>query len=99
MVHVKVEFAGGMDLLFGGTKEADIEVHSSGDQPVTIVDVMVHCRDKLLTERPELFMKGGSVRPGILVLINDADWELMGTTDAEVDEGDSIVFISTLHGG
>lgn len=99
MVHVKVEFAGGMDLLFGGTKEADIEVHSSADQPVTIVDVMVHCRDKLLTERPELFMKGESVRPGILVLINDADWELMGTTDAEVDEGDSIVFISTLHGG
>lgn len=99
MVHVKVEFAGGMDLLFGGAKEADIEVHSLDGKPVTVVDVMVHCRDKLLTERPELFMKGESVRPGILVLINDADWELMGTTSAEIDEGDSIVFISTLHGG
>lgn len=99
MVHVKVEFAGGMDLLFGGAKEADIEVQSPDGQPVTIVDVMVHCRDELLTERPELFMKGDSVRPGILVLINDADWELLGTTSAEIDEGDSVVFISTLHGG
>lgn len=100
MVHVKVEFAGGMDLLFGGSKEADIDVESSeGKAHVTIVDIMVHCRDNLLTERPELFMKGDSVRPGILVLINDTDWELMGTTSAEVEEGDSVVFISTLHGG
>ena len=99
MVHVKIDFAGGMDLLFGGVKEVDIDVVRSDEAPVTIVDVMVHCRDKLLTERPELFMKGNSVRPGILVLINDADWELLGTTDAEVEEGDRIVFISTLHGG
>jgi ubiquitin related modifier 1 len=39
------------------------------------------------------------VRPGILVLINDADWELHGTTRAVIEEGDHVVFISTLHGG
>lgn len=99
MVHIKVEFVGGMDLLFGGQKDADIDVKVEAERPVTIVDVMVHCRDKLLTERPELFMKGDTVRPGILVLINDADWELMGTTEAEIEEGDRVVFISTLHGG
>jgi ubiquitin related modifier 1 len=33
-------------------------------------------KDNLLTERAELFVKGTSVRPGILVLINDTDWEL-----------------------
>lgn len=99
MVHVKVEFVGGMDLLFGGKKDADIEVQAPEGSSVTIVDVMVHCRDTLLTERPELFMKGSTVRPGILVLVNDADWELLGTTEAEIEDGDRIVFISTLHGG
>lgn len=40
-----------------------------------------------------------TVRPGILVLINDADWELEGGADARVREGDEVVFVSTLHGG
>ena len=38
-------------------------------------------------------------RPGILVLINDVDWELEGKTEYKVQPGDTIVFISTLHGG
>lgn len=38
-------------------------------------------------------------RPGILVLINDADWELEGEDKYEVEAGDNIVFVSTLHGG
>ena len=38
-------------------------------------------------------------RPGILVLVNDCDWELCGKLDAKLDEGDTVVFISTLHGG
>jgi ubiquitin related modifier 1 len=32
-------------------------------------------------------------------MVNDADWELLGKTDYEVQDGDSLVFISTLHGG
>jgi len=38
-------------------------------------------------------------RPGILVLINDADWELEGEGEYEMKIGDNIVFVSTLHGG
>ena len=40
-----------------------------------------------------------SRRPGVLVLINDCDWELCGSLDAVVEEKDMVVFISTLHGG
>jgi ubiquitin related modifier 1 len=50
-------------------------------------------------ERPEMFVQGGVVRPGILVLVNDADWELCGGAEAVVEDGDEISFISTLHGG
>ena len=38
-------------------------------------------------------------RPGILVLINDADWELEGGQKYELKEKDVIVFITSLHGG
>lgn len=41
----------------------------------------------------------GNVRPGILVLINDADWELEGEGACELNDGDEVVFVSTLHGG
>jgi len=61
--------------------------------------LMHHLRTNLLTERPELFMDGDTVRPGILVMINDTDWELEGEGAYELKNGDEIVFISTLHGG
>lgn len=38
-------------------------------------------------------------RPGILVLINDADWELEGEADYLLQKNDNILFVSTLHGG
>jgi ubiquitin related modifier 1 len=41
----------------------------------------------------------GDRRPGILVLINDTDWELEGEEDYVLQPGDEVVFISTLHGG
>ncbi|KAL2076595.1 hypothetical protein ACEWY4_027809 [Coilia grayii] len=53
----------------------------------------------MLKERPELFVQGDTVRPGILVLINDADWELLGELEYELQDQDNVVFISTLHGG
>ena len=37
--------------------------------------------------------------PGILVLINDSDWELEGGLDYMVQNRDTITFITTLHGG
>lgn len=49
--------------------------------------------------RLELFSLGESVRPGILVLINSVDWELEDELDCLLNEGDEVVFISTLHGG
>lgn len=38
-------------------------------------------------------------RPGVLVLINDSDWELEGEVNYELQAQDNVVFVSTLHGG
>lgn len=47
---------------------------------------------------PKLSNAQGS-RPGILVLVNEADWELEGEDQYELQKGDHIMFVSTLHGG
>ena len=44
-------------------------------------------------------MDGGCRRPGVLVLVNDTDWELEGEGEYVLQPNDEIVFISTLHGG
>ncbi|GIL64895.1 hypothetical protein Vafri_18733 [Volvox africanus] len=100
MVRVHIEFSGGLELLFGNQKEHDVDVPvQDGNQGLTAGHLIAWARDNMLRERPELFMKGSTVRPGILVLINECDWELSGAAESLINDGDCVVFISTLHGG
>ena len=71
----------------------------SADDSWTIKRLLPWIKDNLLKERPEFLFQGDSVRPGILVLINDSDWELCGELDYAIQNKDRIIFISTLHGG
>ena len=95
---IQIQFGGGAELLFDKVKNHDVVLPDSKDT-WTIRTLLVWIKDNMLKERPELFIQGDSVRPGILVLINDADWELMGELNYEIQDKDTIVFISTLHGG
>lgn len=88
--------SGGCELLFNKQKEHDIDTPES---VVTMKDLIAHVRDHMLAERPDLFVSGDTVRPGILVLVNDTDWELLGGLDYRIEAKDNVVFISTLHGG
>ncbi|KZP30791.1 ubiquitin-related modifier 1 [Athelia psychrophila] len=115
-IKLKVEFSGGLELLFSNQRSHRIEIPAvvpsdnstiidatskAGDKTKSadVTYLMYHLRDHLLKERVELFMEAGTVRPGILVLINDTDWELEGEGEYVLKDGDEIVFISTLHGG
>ena len=44
-------------------------------------------------------MQDETIRPGILILVNDSDWDLLGNLNYKLQPNDSITFISTLHGG
>nr|XP_046231803.1 ubiquitin-related modifier 1 isoform X1 [Scatophagus argus] len=105
-IAIHLEFGGGAELLFNGVKEHHVTLPSQSEPCFVCVcflgdmkQLLVWIQRNLLKERPELFVQGDSVRPGILVLINDADWELMGQLDYQLQDQDNIVFISTLHGG
>ncbi|XP_063287484.1 ubiquitin-related modifier 1 isoform X1 [Pelobates fuscus] len=91
-------FSGGAELLFDGIKKHNVTLPNQSN-PWNIRQLLVWIKQNLLKERPELFIQGETVRPGILVLINDSDWELMGELDYQLENEDNVVFISTLHGG
>jgi ubiquitin related modifier 1 len=95
---VQIQFSGGAELLFNNIKSHNVSLPDVG-KPWTLRSLLVWMKDNLLRERPELFVQGDTVRPGILVLINDTDWELLGELDYIIEKDDTIVFISTLHGG
>ncbi|GJQ14175.1 hypothetical protein GpartN1_g5966.t1 [Galdieria partita] len=96
MPKVELQFSGGLESLTGGNKV--VKVNFSGEQ-VVLEKVIEWIRTSLIKEKHEYFVQGEHVRPGILVLINDVDWELEGKTSYVIQEGDCITFISTLHGG
>ena len=53
----------------------------------------------MLQDVDNLIESEDQVKAGVLVLINDADWELFGCADYIIGKKDRITFISTLHGG
>lgn len=53
--------SGGLDLLFGNEKIIEVDVPIDGDSGLTVSRTMAWARDNLLTERPDMFMKGDTV--------------------------------------
>jgi ubiquitin related modifier 1 len=69
-------------------------------KPSTIAYLITYiCNNLMKDPRRELFVLENAIRPGILVLINDVDWELEGEDKYELKPKDNILFVSTLHGG
>ena len=107
MVKLIIEMSGGLDLLFGKVKRHEITIpdnwkpsaNSNISSSIDMRILLQYMKEHMLQERPELFLAGDTIRPGIMVLINDADWELEGKLDYVLQDNDNIAFISTLHGG
>ncbi|CAL1538620.1 unnamed protein product [Lymnaea stagnalis] len=97
-LRITVEFSGGAELLCRNVKKHSLTLPKK-EETWLIRNLLKWLQENIIKERPELFIQGDTVRPGILVLINDADWELMGELDYEIQENDRVIFISTLHGG
>jgi len=95
LVPISVHFGGGCELLFEKRNRLPLNV-SNGSRVADLIELL--CRSHL-KGRPELFVQGNTVRPGILVLINDVDWEIVGGLEYSICPNDNILFISTLHGG
>ncbi|KAI0379872.1 ubiquitin related modifier 1 [Hypomontagnella monticulosa] len=101
-ISIEVEFSGGLEMLFSDQRRhmLSIPALNKDGKPATIADLIGYlCEHTMRDTRKELFVLEDHLRPGILVLINDADWELEGEEAYEIQAGDNILFVSTLHGG
>ncbi|KAL6702436.1 Ubiquitin-related modifier 1 [Coniothyrium glycines] len=101
-IPVAIEFSGGLEILFANQKKCSVALPAKDETgAVANVAFLVRylCDNMMKDPRKELFVLDNTVRPGILVLINEADWELEGEDQYEVQKGDHIMFVSTLHGG
>ncbi|CDR47710.1 CYFA0S36e00672g1_1 [Cyberlindnera fabianii] len=101
-VDIKVEFLGGLDVIFESERYHKVKLNEKDDgSPLILRDLIHHISTKMIKDEKDVcvFLENGTIRPGILTLINDADWELEGEEEYELESGDVISFTSTLHGG
>lgn len=121
-ISIRVEFSGGLELLFQNQRKHTIQLPVADSREPTIADLIEHLSNAFHSQLPksrrDLFSldpqteqdmqeetheehkrKGKTVRPGILVLVNDADWELEEERETVLHRDDEVVFVSTLHGG
>jgi len=79
-LHLQLQFSGGAETLLNGAKNHEIEITlPGGEEEFTTADLLGWIGSNLLAkcEKPELLITDGNVRPGILVLLNDTDWEIL----------------------
>lgn len=100
IMKVKVEFLGGLDAISSNVRNHKVDVPGNEGE-VTIMDLLEAIVSTVITHKEDVlvFLDNGTVRPGILVLINDTDWELEGKEEYVLEAGDVVTFTSTLHGG
>ncbi|KAK3378027.1 ubiquitin-like protein, partial [Podospora didyma] len=94
--------SGGLEMLFSNQRHLSLSVPAADSEGKSSnIGFLVNhlCKTEMKDPRSELFVLDNHIRPGILVLINDADWELEGEEAYELQPGDNILFVSTLHGG
>ena len=68
-------------MLFEGKKHLELDL---GDKEMNMQQLIEEIKKTHLKEKEEMFVSGNSVRPGIIVLVNDTDWELLETINYKV---------------
>ncbi|KAJ2491042.1 Ubiquitin- modifier 1 [Coemansia sp. RSA 2050] len=101
-LHVITKFSGGMELLIKDKKQGldhVFEVNTKAE-PINMKDLLKYVGETQVVEgKQSAFSEDGTIRPGIMVIINECDWEVMGELEYVLQNDDEVEFISTLHGG
>jgi ubiquitin related modifier 1 len=83
-INITLEFSGGLDVLFDGKNECAVELplaNSAAEEKCSTVQRLLEwILGNLLakSDRSDMLIQRGTVRPGVLVLVNQTDWEILG---------------------
>ncbi|KAH3762084.1 ubiquitin related modifier 1 [Pelomyxa schiedti] len=95
-MRVQVEFGGGLEIV-SGIKQDSVDV---GDGVTNVGGLITWLVANRLSHCVNQLILNNSLRPGIIVVINDDyEWGLYGKEACPLSDGDSVAFITTLHGG
>ncbi|KAJ2818029.1 Ubiquitin- modifier 1 [Coemansia sp. 'formosensis'] len=101
-LHIRTMYTSGMELVIRGKEPAldhVFEINTKAE-PMNMKDLIKYIDETQVVKGNDgAFAIGGTIRPGILVLINESDWEVMDDLEYELQDNDIVEFISTLHGG
>ncbi len=92
-VRIKLRFAGVLKI-FAGDNEIDIEMPCGS----SIKDLIA----KLGSSNPKLLsrlMSGKELMPDIYIAVNDVDVRLLKDLATPLKDGDTVLFLSYIHGG
>lgn len=75
-MKLKLLFSGGSEVLFNDKREHEVDVPAD----INVQKLLDWILDNLIKDkkRAELLITNGEVRPGVLVLVNDTDYEITG---------------------
>ncbi|KAJ1610696.1 hypothetical protein OIY81_506 [Cryptosporidium canis] len=95
---VKLEFSGGLEVLTGEKQIAEVDLSTLESR--SMKHLILYVKENIIQFRKDHFMETGTkIKPGIIVLVNNCDWEILGGEDYVLSDGDQVTFIMTLHGG
>ncbi|KAJ2831614.1 Ubiquitin- modifier 1 [Coemansia furcata] len=101
-LHIRTMYTSGMELVIRDKEPAldhVFEINTKAE-PMTMKDLIKYIKEtQVVKGKGEAFASGETIRPGILVIINGSDWEVMGELEHELEDKDVVEFISTMHGG
>ncbi|KAJ2741428.1 hypothetical protein GGI20_005196 [Coemansia sp. BCRC 34301] len=102
ILHITTKYTSGMELLIQG-KALELEHYFAVDpkaEAATMKDLIKYVSEThVLRGKQEAFTRAESVCPGIMVIVNGCDWEVMDELEYKLENNDVVEFISTLHGG
>ncbi|CUV07317.1 unnamed protein product [Cryptosporidium hominis] len=97
-MSIKVEFSGGLEVLAGDRQ--NVEVNLNNLKSSSMKNLILYVEENIIQYRKDHFIETGSkIKPGIIVLVNNCDWEILGGENYVLSDGDLVTFIMTLHGG
>ncbi|KAH7650473.1 hypothetical protein FG379_003545 [Cryptosporidium bovis] len=98
MSSVRIEFSGGLEVITGNKSCIDVDL--SCLESCSLKSLISYVRDNVVQFRKDQFVETGTkIKPGIIVLVNNCDWEIVGGENYVLNDSDVITFIMTLHGG
>ena len=98
MVSIRAEFSGGLEVITGNKSHVDIDLDRLDSN--SMKSLISYVRDNVVQFRKDHFVETGTkIKPGIIVLVNNCDWEIIGGEDDTLKKDDIVTFIMTLHGG